>query len=239
MQKGYQLSAGAIIYAVLRLEKQRFIGVENVLEDVTETNFSTFMQNAETELMEAGCAAMNFDGGLDLDADFSMLIARCADSEVVLSVSKRLAKKQDRLVIYIAEDYPSLRQSGEKYILASGKETVQQVLEFLQLPAQESSLPEILLDSALIEEQDAQGLKDAGCSDAMISLILNAIQGDGGYAVLGRANAEGSLDEFVLIYGPEGVFAVDVEYTQSQELFRFSPVDAAWVSRRIQALAQM
>lgn len=239
MGNEYHLSAGALLYAAIRLEKQQFLGVKNVLETLTEETLPRFVQQAEDELLTQNCASLHFDGSFVLDEAFAALIDRCCSCDAVLAVSRRLAQKQDTLVVYPAAGCAALTQTGEEYLLAEGSgDAAQPVLAFLQLPAQPNTLPAILLDSILIEEQDTQGLLDAGCTNAMAELIVQSARGVGGYASLSRAGLQGPLDESVLVYGDAGLFTVDVEYTETQELFRFSPVDADWITRRTQTLVQ-
>lgn len=72
MEQAYRLSAGALLYAVLKLHKPGIYGLPNVMPKLSDKDFPAFAQDAELELMDAGCgegqanmilAALNGTGG--------------------------------------------------------------------------------------------------------------------------------------------------------------------------------
>lgn len=237
MQKSYKLSSAAMLYAVLRLHKSGIYGVDNALADMTDEKFPLFVQEAEMELLKNGYATLNFDGEFELESGFGELVSRCADSAAALIVNKRYDHKASRRTIYLnGGDSPSITITDSSCLLASGEESAKQVLEFLKLSNSTGELQETLVESTLFAQRDAEKLKQAGCSEAMASLIVNAANGSGGYAVLTRMENRRAVQELVLLYGPEGTVTAAVEYTATEELFRLKPVTLEALSGQIAAL---
>lgn len=239
MQKEYKLSSAAMLYAVLRLHKSGIYGVDNALADMTDEKFPLFVQNAEMELVKNGCATLNFDGEFELKPGFEELVSRCADSEAALIVNKRYKHKQCRRTQYLNNaGSPSITCIEGDCLLESAENPVKQALTFLELSEGTVELQETVVDSAVFAQRDVEELKRAGCSEAMGSLIVNAANGSGGYAVLTYMKGRQAVQELVLLYGSEGTAIMSVEYTETEERFRLIPVTSEILSDQIVALMQ-
>ena len=89
MEQAYRLSAGALLYAVLKLHKPGIYGLPTVMPKLSDKDFPAFAQDAELELMDAGCGILSFDGEFALDESFAALLGSCADCRGVVGASLR------------------------------------------------------------------------------------------------------------------------------------------------------
>lgn len=234
----YHLSAEAILYSVICMKRKGIYGVKNVLNAVKKEEYPLFVQNAEAELMDKGLGCMDFDGTFTLDTEFEQKLGFCADCDTVLSAALRCEGQTRIMTGYLGVGNPStLEQVGEnEYVLRTEDDVVNRVMEFLRLPEkndgrngeqnreQNSELAECCVDSALVQRRDRSGLIEAGCGEKLADLVIRSAKGIGGYAMISRVHARTQTDLVTVLYGPEGIVTVDVEYPAGREMFRLTPV---------------
>lgn len=236
----YPISAGAMLYAVFLRGHNGIYGVKNVLAGLKKEAVPAYFREMELELMESGLAVMDFDGGFSLNPDFAELVDACACCSNVLAVPSRRNGKETMLTCYLGENgIRALETVGaEEYLLHTSVDPAQIIPAFLGLPEGEGNLEQASVDSALIQRRDVKGLMEAGCSEALAMLAVNAAKGIDGYAQILRIADSAGTDLVTLLYNDAGTVSVDVEYPWGQELFRLTPVTVPWVTDRIRALLE-
>lgn len=235
----YRLSAGAILYSVFLLHKRSIYGVPAVMPSIQDRKFPLFAQEAEQELMDSGCGVLDFDGVFSLDPDFSTLLKRCADCREVLGASLRRGGRWHKLTIY-QEAGALLEHDGNLSCALRPIDSPEEaLLEALALPdAAPGQLQEVCVDTGLLEKKNLAGIQSAGCSETQAKLILDALTGDQGYAHVVHTKERERLNEMLLLYGPEGILTVGVEYTETQELMRLTPLTEREAAGRLRVLAK-
>ena len=104
MEKMYELTAEALLYSVMALERTGIYGVRDVLAGKTKEQFHAMMQQAELELMMNGLGTMDFDGGFALNDDFAEAVAACADRGDAWSAARRQDGQTAELTLYPGEE---------------------------------------------------------------------------------------------------------------------------------------
>jgi len=225
MEQAYSLSAGALLYAVLRLHKQGIYGLPNVMPGMSDQNFPAFAQDAELELMDAGCGILNFDGEFTLEPDFAALLGACADCKSVIGASLRRDGNWQKLTLYPAAGAVLERAEDFNCTLRPSERLGEALLEALELPTGPvKSLMEALIDTDLLEKRDLEGMLASGCEKGQADMLLSALNGTGGYAHISLVEGRTRTSELLLFYGAEGILSANVEYSESQEFLRFTPV---------------
>lgn len=225
MEQTYRLSAGALLYAVLKLHKPGIYGLPNVMPKLSDKDFPAFAQDAELELMEAGCGILNFDGEFALDENFAALLGGCADCRSVVGASLRRDSVWHKLTLYPAAGAVLERAEDFTCTLRPAAQPVEALLEALALPEDPAQPPcEVLVDTNLLEKRDLEGVMAAGCGEEQANMILAALNGTGGYAHISRVDGRERTDELLLLYGAGGILSAEPEYSDTQEFLRFTPV---------------
>ncbi len=233
MERLYELSAEAILYSVLTLERAGIYGVRDVLSGKTKEEFSAMMQQAEMELMMAGLGTMDFDGGFTLDDNFAEAVAACADRGDAWSAARRQDGQMTELTLYPGEEtYALLRRTDGMYELGLSEQPMQDMMAFLDLP-ETKTLHEVCVSSKLLQDRNISGLTDAGCSPELAQLAVDAATGAQTYAQFTRVREYRPDYPMNVLTGLAGAVLVQVEYTDSDEMFRLTPVDAAWLRQTL------
>lgn len=234
MKEVYQLPADAMLYAVLRLHKPGIYGLPNVMPKLSDKEFPAFAQDAELELMGAGCGVLNFDGEFALEPGFAALLSGCADCQSVVGASLQRGGGWQKLTLYPAAGAVLERAEDFTCTLRPAAHPMEALLAALALPEDPPTpLPELLVDTDLLEKRDLQGVMAAGCCEAQAEMILAALNGTGGYAHISRVEGRARTGELLLFYGQAGILAADAEYSETQEFLRLRPL------AKQQALAQL
>lgn len=235
----YRLSAGAVLYAVFLLHKRSIYGVPAVMPPVHDRKFPAFAQEAEQELMDSGCGILDFDGIFTLDPDFSALLGRCADCREVFGANLYQSETERKLTIYRGADALLERDGKFDCVLRPAQSPKEELLRALSLPAaSDGRLAEVRVDTGVLERRSLEGIMASGCGEAQARMILNALEGKGGYAHLVHTTEQGRVGELVLLYGPEGILQAGVEYTETQELMRLTPITPQEAVERLQTLSE-
>lgn len=228
-----EISAGAMLYAAALRGHRKLYGVKNIPAAAWNP------QRIELELMDAGLAEMDFDGGFALTEDFAAVVDACADCGRVAAAACRRERRERRMTCYLGSEKWLLEQTGEqKYRLRSGEDTAEAIVDFLGLADGDGTLEPIRVDTGLVQHRDREGLLAAGCSEAMAALLLNGAKGTGGYAQIFRMEDGVQMEPVTLVYGSAGTVSVEVEYSWEQELFRLTPVTRREAARQIRALLE-
>lgn len=235
-----RLSGEAILYTVLRMRRTGIYGVENVLAGLNEKEFPTFIQRTEQELAAASLGEMDFDGAFSLAPEYGQLIAACADAKAVVGAGLRRGGEQRTLTFYSGKKTgPVLTRTGETYELTAEADPVEAILTFLAPIGEPEQLPpQVTADTALVEQRDLEGLVSAGCTEPMAQLILDAVEGREAFLRVEKVGKEIRSQEIHLIYGAAGIFRIGVEYTETQELFTFTPVSLEELKALLQDLTE-
>lgn len=234
MEQSYRLSAGAVLYAVLRLHKPGIYGVPNMMPKLSDKEFPDFAQEAELELMAAGCGTLDFDGEFTVAPDFAALLGSCADCRSAVGVSLRSGGVWRKLTLYPAAGAVLERGEDLTCTLRRG-EPMEVLLAALALP-ETNELTEVLVDTDVLEQRDLDGVQAAGCGEGEAKLILSALDGTGHYAHVSRVEGRERTGELLLLYGPEGILSAAAEYSETQEFLRLTPVTAEETAARLRAL---
>lgn len=236
--QNYQLSAGAILYALRQLHKQSIYGVPNVTPSPQDREFPVYAQEAEQELMEAGYGILDFDGKFTIESDFSTLLERCADCQEVIGVSLYQKEVWHKRTIYLRAG--AILERGEDFncILRTAKDSSAELLGALALPESSSEqLQEICLDTDLLEVKNLNKIMESGCNEVQARLILDSMNGKGGYAHVVHTRDQNRIREHLLLYNKEGILKAGVEYTETQELLRLTPLTTKEAIVLLQSLA--
>ena len=239
MEQAYHLSAGALLYAVLKLHKPGIYGLPNVMPKLSDKDFPAFAQDAELELMDAGCGILSFDGEFAIEPDFAALLEGCADCRGVVGASLRRNGVWQKLTLYPAAGAVLERAEDYTCILRTAAQPMDVLLETLALPENPEKPPfEVLVDTDLLEKRDLEGVMAAGCGEAQASMILSALNGTGGYAHLSHVEGRVRTDELLLVYGTEGILSAEAEYSETQEFLRLMPLSREDVSGILRAWSE-
>ena len=223
--KIYQLSAGAILYVLFQLHKQSIYGVPNVMPSLQDHEFSAFAQEVEQELMKAGYGILDFDGVFTIESDFSSLLGRCADCQEVIGVSLYQKEVWHKRTIYLGAD--AILERGEDFncVLRTAKDPGTGLLGVLALPESSSEqLQEICVDTDLLETKNLKKIMESGCNEIQARLILDSMNGKGGYAHVVHTRDGNRIKEHLFLYNQDGILKAEVEYTETQELLRLTPL---------------
>lgn len=236
----YQISAGAMLYAVILRGHNGIYGVKNVLAALRKEELQGFFREMEMELIASGMGAMDFDGAFSLEPEFGALVDACARCGKVLVVASRRDHREQMLTCYLCEEdiYVLEQVRDSEYILHTNIDPAKQIIAFLNLQEGEGKLEQASVDSALIQHRDLKGLREAGCGEELALLAVNAAKGIDGYAQIGRISDNSQTDLVTLLYNSAGTVRVDMEYPWGQELLCLRPVTVQWVADRIQALLE-
>lgn len=234
MEQAYRLSAAALLYAVLKLHKSGIYGLPNVMPKLSDKDFPAFAQDAELELMDAGCGILNFDGEFILDERFAALLGGCADCRSVVGASLRRNGVWHKLTLYLAAGAVLEREEDFACTLRTVARPAEVLEAALALPEDPDQPPcEVLVDTDLLEMRDLKGLAEASFGEGMSNMIMAALDGNGGYTHISRMENRERTAELLLFYGAEGIFSADVKYSETRELLRLTPLT------RTEALALM
>ena len=240
MEQAYRLSAGALLYAVLKLHKPGIYGLPNVMPKLSDKDFPAFAQDAELELMDAGCGILSFDGEFALDESFAALLGGCADCRGVVGASLRRDGVWHKLTLYPAAGAVLEREEDFTCTLRPAAQPAEVLETALALPEDPAQPPcEVLVDTDLLEKRDLEGVMAAGCGEGQANMILAALNGDGGYAHISRVEGREQTAELLLFYGAEGILSAGAEYSETRELLRLTPLTRAELLEQIQTLADM
>lgn len=235
----YRLSAGAVLYAVFLLHKRSIYGVPAVMPPVHDRKFPAFAQEAEQELMENGCGILDFDGIFTLDPDFSAMLGRCADCREVFGANLYQNGAERKLTVYCGADALLERDGKFACVLRPAQAPGLELQKALSLPdAAGGRLAEVSVDTGVLEKRDLKGVMESGCEESQARMILNALEGKGGYAHLVHTTEQERIGELVLLYGPEGILHAGVEYTETQERMRLTPITPQEAVERLQTLSE-
>lgn len=239
MEQVYRLSAGALLYAVLKLHKPGIYGLPNVMPKLSDKDFPAFAQDAELELMDAGCGILNFDGEFTLDESFAALLGGCADCRCVVGASLRRDGVWHKMTLYPATGAVLEREEDFTCTLRLAAARPAEVLEAaLELPVDPAQPPcEVLVDTDLLEKRDTEGVMAAGCGEGQANMILTALDGTGGYAHISRVEGRHQTAELLLFYGAEGILSAGAEYSETRELLRLKPLTRTEALELLQVLA--
>ncbi len=231
----YPVSAGALLYAVLLRGHEAIYGVKNVLASLQKETIPDYFRSMEKELIASGLGPLDFGGNFSLGPDFEALEDACACCGSALLVPARQSHRERMLTCYLCEkaQYVLEEVNNGNYVLYQDVDPAQRIVAFLGLREDEGTLKEACVDSSLIQKRDQKGLLDAGCSEELASLVLNAAKGIDGYTQIVRITDNDQSDMITLLYSDAGTVRVDVEYPWGQGLFRLTPVTAQWVTDRI------
>lgn len=234
MEKMYELSAGALLYSVLALERTGIYGVRDVLAGKAKEEFAAMMQNAELELMMAGLGTMDFDGGFTLDDSLLETVAACADRGDAWSAARRQNGQATELTVYPGEEsYFLMQQADGTCVLGLCDDPVADFVDFLAVPAPSEAMHEACVPSKLVQDRDISGLISAGCSPELAQLAVEAATGVQVYAQCARVRDYRPDYPLNLLIGSAGAVTVQVEYTASDEMFRLTPADAGALRRLV------
>lgn len=238
MEQAYRLSAEALLYAVLKLHRSGIYGLPNGMPKMSDKSFPAFVQDAELELMDAGCGTLNFDGEFVLNESFAALLGGCADCRDVVGVSLRRNGVWHKLTLYLAAGAVLEREEDFTCTLRAAARPAEVLEAALDLPENpDQPLREALVDTDLLEKRDLKGVVAAGCGEGEANMIMAALDGAGRYAHISRVENRAQTAEMLLFYGAEGVLSADVEYSETQELLRLTPLTRAETLERMRVLA--
>lgn len=236
MEQRYRLSAGALLYAVCKLHKSGIYGVPQVMPRLSDRGFPAFAQEAELELLAAGCGMLSFDGEFTVEPDFAALLGSCADCRSVVGASLRRNGVWKKLTLYPAAGAILEREEDNTCVLRTAAQPMNALLEVLELPEDPEEPPlEVLVDTDLLEKRSLEGVMAAGCGEAQARMILSALDGTGGYLHLSRVENRERTGELLLVCGSEGILSADAAYSETQELLRFSPLARAEATALLRA----
>lgn len=134
MEQRYRLSAGALLYAVCKLHKSGIYGVPQVMPRLSDRGFPAFAQEAELELLAAGCGMLSFDGEFTVEPDFAALLGSCADCRSVVGASLRRNGVWKKLTLYPAARAILEREEDNTCVLRTAAQPMNALLEVLELP---------------------------------------------------------------------------------------------------------
>lgn len=222
-QQEYRMPAGTLLYAVYSLHRRGIYGLPNQMPLLSDKSFPLFAQEAEAALMEMGLGTLDFDGNFTLEDPFARLLGRCADCRSLVGASLRNGGIWRKLTLYAAGAVLE-RDEDDFCTLRLEEEPLEFLAEALTLPEDPAEpLTPLLADTDLLEKRDRAGLLAAGCGPREGDMVLEALDGRGGYAHL-RYIEEGShTGELLLLYGGAGILSAEAEYSEKQEFLRLTP----------------
>lgn len=228
MQKEYQLPAGAMLYAVYLLHKRGIYGLPPAMPRLADKEFPAFAQASEEQLLAAGLASLDFSGTFTLSEDFATLLAACADCTSVVGASLRSDNHRWVYTLYPAAGAVLCRDENNVCTLSAAADPAAVLMEALSLPEGETDIAEaFMVDSDHLEKEDREAVLMSGCGETAADMVLSGFAGSGHYSHVTCTRSRERVAELVLLYGEGGILRVDAEYTLTQELLRFSPLNIA------------
>lgn len=226
MERGYSLSAEALLYSVVLKKKAGIFGVKNVLSGMDEKAYADFARKAEEELEACGAGELDFGDGMSLTEEFDGLIDLCTDCAGVVTVDLRNGQDQKHMTFYLGnEQVPVLVTEGEGYRLYPQAQPMEMLKSFLQLPESRFGFKDIRLESRNAERMREQDLKAQRMDEEGAEFLAEVFRG--GYSFCEVSRIEGfEKDEFLpFAYSEKGCAEVEVEYDSDNEYFVFKAVD--------------
>lgn len=238
MNKRYEISSEALLYAVLCLRKQGIYGVPAAMPPRSDRAFPVFAADAEKELMDLGLGTLDFDGKFTVEEEFGQLLGRCADCRDILGLSLFRDHTHTVCTVYLGAGGLLVRKADGSCELRGEDDLMEAVGAMLELPEGECTLTEVMADTDYLENQDLSALVASGCEEDAAKLILDGFSGSGHYAHLVHTRNRARAGELLLLYGPEGIYSAQAEYTNEREFLRMIPVGAGAVMQVIRDSAQ-
>lgn len=238
MGKTYELSADAILYAVILCQEPQIYGVKNVLLGLEPSQFAGYAQKTQTELMEQNCGRLQFDGNFKLNEDFEQLIKRCSSCKKIVGVDKKWKKQRGQLTCYISEQGVDVLELVEdtRYLLHENVDMVEKAVEYMGLPKGNEELLDVSVDSSLVSEGDKTGLKEAGCNSNVAELLTGAFQGSRRVVVVSKLEEASLVDSITYLYGEEGIMEAVMQYDLQKEMLCLTAVTGEDIKKRLGAL---
>lgn len=235
----YQVSAGQILYTILKNDLPGICGVTDVFAGKEEAAIREEFPQWETQLCLSGLGSMDFDGAFSLAPEFLQAITMCCQCNRILSVPVRRERIQRELTVFFCEGNPlALEQVQEReYRLHTACDPEQLIPTFLQLPTATVFSSSCSIDSDLIQRRDVMEMICNGCNPDLAQLAADAAGGVAGYANLTWIENGMANEMQTILYNESGIVRVEVAYTWEQELMRLTPVDTKWVSEYVRSCA--
>ena len=227
--KEYTLSADALVYAVVLCDQEGIYGVRNVLLGMKPDQVPAFVEKASEELEQASAGFLSFDGAFEMEEDFREIINRLCGCHTVVSAQKNCGKQESTFTCYLTvPGTPVMEQVGEDlYKLYPECDARKQLEAFLDAeklcPAE---MDECRVDSGLAAKRDVVGMKAAGIPEAVAEMIAGIRKGKGTQYSVDKIVNDEDAGGIVVVTGEAGAVALDVEYTETQELLAVKPVSA-------------
>lgn len=237
MERGYSLSAEALLYSVVLKKKAGIFGVKNVLSGMDEGAYADFARKAEEELEACGAAELDFGEGISLTEEFDGLMDLCTDCAGVVAVDLRNEKDQKHMTFYLgSEQVPVLVTEGEGYRLYPSAQAMELLRGFLRLPEGRFNFADFRIESRNAAGTKEQDLAARGMDQEGAKFLAEVLNGGNSFCEVSRIEGFEKEEFLPFAYSDKGCAEVRVDYDADREYFVFRAVDGEELLGRIEQM---
>lgn len=232
MEARLKLSADAILYAAATAGADSVYGVMDTLADLTVADYPVFTKRAVDELLKVGCMEMDFDGNQDMTADFKKIISTIAYPKFIVDLSVRKIDGSDVLrIVYETDGFLVLSEHmaniPAEYCISgisdsSGISDI--VLKEIELPSSTTDLRECIVSTEVLLKKDKQAIFDTVEDKSSAEMIYGSVMRQNTTLRVRLIGDKAEKDFRFYIIGHKGILDAKVEYTENDELMRYTPV---------------
>lgn len=245
----FRVRTETILYTVIKYCDQKLYGLPDILADRAISDFPSIETSALEDLMENGCAGMDFNGKVSINQDYIECIRRCARCREIAGVDiRRPDGRQNHMTIYLMDtrsDCIVLRNVDGEYAGICGLyhgslvELMRQINESIDAYENIENMPrEYSIESSVVQRGKAEDIEKYGCDRTTADVIAGASRGEQTALVVKKLHADSEAGFYSAIWGNEICMEMKVKYEDWKENIIYTATSKSEIIRNVKKIIE-